>query len=464
MAQLRLRRAMCCAILALWPPVALPAQGARPRPAPLAVQVLPSTTMWTRYWDVRVRARPDGPVLTQLDIDQQVRVTGTTVVLGARWDRVRLWGVLDSWIRADLLAVAPLQESLASGVPVAPHPAGPHAPMPLRSTAVADGPGVLRTTPSLSAPASGALAAGAHVAVSAWATDAAGRAWYRVITPSGWVSAGAVNLTPGAGLARLSALRGLGMWCTPPVLDAAPAEVLIAAARRNHVTHLYVEVAGSRDGFWGADALGRILHVAHAAHIAVIAWVYPFLDDLPHDVAVTLQAARYRAPDGERPDGLMADVEQNMQEPYVRAYGQVLRALLGPKALMAITTYPPQTYWGRIYPFRTVARSWDLIAPQDYWRVTRRPYSAREVYRYVMESLAGIRAATGHPDVPVEVLGQTFDIFGSGINSPSGAEILAAAHAERDGHAYAISFFEWNHATPEEWDALGRIGAGATRA
>jgi hypothetical protein len=153
----------------------------------------------------------------------------------------------------------------------------------------------------------------------------------------------------------------------------------------------------------------------------------------------------------------MADVEQNMQEPYVRAYGEVLRATLGAKVLMGITTYPPQGYWGERYPFRTVARSWDVIVPQDYWRISRRPYTAADAYRYVQDSLAGIRAASGRPHVPIEVLGQTFDIFGNGVDSPTAPEILAAARAARDGHAIGISFFEWNHATPEEWDAIARL-------
>src|SRR5690242_20173455 len=55
----------------------------------LVVQPLPPTTMWTRYWNVRVRMQPSGTVLSSLDIDQEVRVTGFAVAGGARWLRVR---------------------------------------------------------------------------------------------------------------------------------------------------------------------------------------------------------------------------------------------------------------------------------------------------------------------------------------------------------------------------------------
>jgi hypothetical protein len=67
-----------------------------------------------------------------------------------------------------------------------------------------------------------------------------------------------------------------------------------------------------------------------------------------------------------------------------------------------------------------------------------------------------IRAAT-RADEPVEVLGQMFDWYQNGVNSPSAAEIAACAAAARDGGAVGVSFFEWNHATQEEWGAFAAI-------
>jgi hypothetical protein len=191
----------------------------------------------------------------------------------------------------------------------------------------------------------------------------------------------------------------------------------------------------------------------------VIAWVYPYLENLPADVSMSLVAARYVAPSGDRPDGLVADVEENMSEGAVRAYGQILRATLGPRALMAVATYPPQWAAGRSYPFATVALSWDVIVPMDYWHVQRRAYTPAEVYKFVRDGVRLIRAQT-RPDEPAEVLGQTFDVFQSGVNSPSAAEIAACARAARDAHAVGVSFFEWNHATPEEWGALAALRHG----
>src|SRR5882724_4924619 len=53
-------------------------------------KALAAGTMWTQFWDVRVRRAPNGPVLTLLDRNQRVRVTGThTLPDGTTWSRVR---------------------------------------------------------------------------------------------------------------------------------------------------------------------------------------------------------------------------------------------------------------------------------------------------------------------------------------------------------------------------------------
>ena len=177
---------------------------------------------------------------------------------------------------------------------------------------------------------------------------------------------------------------------------------------------------------------------------------------------MSLAAARYVAPSGDQPDGLLADVEEVTDEGTVRAYGQVLRALLGPHEPMAIATFPPQSIPGSTYPFATAALSWNAIVPMEYWHLSLRAYSPSEAYRYVRASVQLIRAET-RADEPVEVLGQMFDWYQTGINSPSAAEIAACAAAARDSGAVGVSFFEWNHATPEEWGTLATLPAiGAT--
>ncbi len=171
-----------------------------------------------------------------------------------------------------------------------------------------------------------------------------------------------------------------------------PSAAVVAAARAAGLSHLYVEIAESSRGFYGAPGLAALLPAAHRAGLRVIAWVYPYLHDLPADVALTVAAARYRAPSGDRPDGVLADIEENVAEGTVHAYGQIVRAALGPAAPMAIAAVPPQSSAGRAFPFATAALSWDAIVPMDYWHAQRRAYGPAEVYAYVRDSVTQIRA------------------------------------------------------------------------
>lgn len=155
----------------------------------------------------------------------------------------------------------------------------------------------------------------------------------------------------------------------------------------------------------------------HRSGLRVIAWVYPYLRDLPTDVALTVAAARYTAPSGDRPDGLAADVEEDTAEEAAQAYGQaaqaygqVVRDALGPDEPMVIVTAPPQADAGQAFPFATAALTWDAIAPMDYWHTQQRAYSAAEVYAYVRVSVAEIRART-RADMPVVMIGQMFSLY-----------------------------------------------------
>jgi len=326
--------------------------------------------------------------------------------------------------------------------------------MPLRVAAVTIVQATLRRTAGASGPAVRTLPAGTKLTITRWATDSRGRAWYGTSAPAGaWIDAEQVEMAGDRSTANLGPLRGVGMWLTPAVLDIASPQSIVTAATKNHVTHLYVEVAGTKE-FYGSGVLDRLLPAAHKARIAVFAWVYPYLDDVPRDVSIAVAAARFTAKTGDRPDGIAADVEQNMEEPYVRAYSQVVRASLGPRALMVIAVYPPQSYWGERFPFTVAMQSWDVAAPMDYWDLSHTLSTPTQAFDYVAASIVGIRAATKNAATPVEPEGQMFDVYSDGKHSPTRAEVSGAIRAAQKERAAGISFFEWNHATPDEWDAL----------
>lgn len=391
---------------------------------------------------------------------------------GAPWRMVRLWNSIDGWIEAATISFEPYPPPGRGGTPSTPRrrpPPRPHAPQPLLyptpATVVART--GLGTTPEGAAGA--ALAAGTPVLVEAWVGGQDGRVRYRVRAEgvAGWAAPGAVALSAAdpstrevGGRPIWEPLRGTGLWF---VLDdrqhgAAAGARVAEAARANGLSHVYVEVATTRGGFFGGPWLNELLPAARAAGVRVIGSVYTDLDDVPADLALTLEVARYRTPEGLALDGLTADIEETLVGSNVAAYGELLRHHVGDDYLLVATVYPPESWYGPRYPWAALVASWNVIAPMAYWRhMEERPFRPDEVYTYTQRNLAKVRALTGRPDVPVEMLGQFHEqgrpnLFGP--DAPTAGEIRAAADAARDGGAVGISFFDWTRATPGHWEAL----------
>ena len=413
----------------------------------------------------------------------QVAVGGEMAAAdGQTWRQVKLWNSQHGWLAAEALSFEPYPppptprlgggDDGGGGESGVCRPQAERAP-PAPQELVASGK-VLAATALTAAPDDdtrlGELMPGVAVSALGWGTDPDGAVRYRVLAGGtvGWAAPGAVALAAADPLTRrvggrpiVEPLRGKGMWY---VLDSqqhgtTPAARVAAAARANGLSHLYVEVATSRGGFWGARWLDELLPAARAAGLRVIGSVYVCLDDLPADLGLSLAVARYRTPDGLALDGLTADVEETLVASNVAAYGELLRHALGDDYLLVATVYPPESWFAPRYPWPALARSWNAVAPMAYWRQQeRRAFTAPEAYAYTRRNLDKLRELVGRPDLPVEMLGQMFDLGYPrllGPDSPTAEEIEAAIRAARDGGAVGISFFDWTRATPAQWAALG---------
>jgi len=459
------------ALSTLGAPPALPRAGAAVDAASVALSTREPGLGWTRLWDTPVYAAPSfsGELITRLDRNQRLAVRGVVGdAQGMSWTQVLLWNTFTGWIPGHFVAARPAGHASWGAGPAHPRSYGPHPASPVAGTGDLSMAAYLRAAPAFAASRLRRLSQGTPLAVDSWAVDSSGNAWYHgaITTPvtlSGWVWGGAVYLRRDHStvMSPQAALKGAGMWCTYPLLQSSSPRFIVAAAVRQGITHLYVEVARSNDGFYGQAGLAALLPVAHAAGLKVFAWVYPYLVNIPHDVTLTVQAARFRAPSGDLPDGVVADVEENMAEPDVRTYGQVVRALLGPNVFMGAAVYPPQSGPGKAYPYATVARSWDALMPMDYWHTSQRSYTEQQSYTYVAHSIAAIRRLSGVSDLSVEPVGQAFNIWENGLDTPTAAEVRGAVRAARDSGVPGISFFEWNHASPEQWRAIAAVSPPA---
>jgi hypothetical protein len=413
------------------------------------------------------------PLITQLLGGTDVSLVGTS----AGWSHIRFWSGLDGYIPAARLGPRPparaeqgdctLPGVADAKVDILPSDPGPFA---LTASGATTDPATLYAWPAVSAQPLAGLAAGAAVTISQWASDPGGRPWYHATTAAGdgWLWAGDVRLAepdPGTyvvnGKPVWAPVAGKGMWFTNYFTRHADVTQLVAAAKGAGLTHLYAEVAITRFGFYAPISLDRLLPAAHAQGIAVIAWVYPTLDNVAEDIRMTMRVARYTAPSGDQPDGLATDIEVVMDSGSVYTYGQVLRGLLGPDELMVNSAMHPLTH--PEYPYAAIAASWNVMAPMDYWHSRRsHTYTAADVARFETVSVVTIRAAMLAAGVssliPIEELGQMYDMYsgdgaGTGHN-PTGAEITADLQTARALGCIGASYFEWQTATQEQWQAL----------
>lgn len=255
-------------------------------------------------------------------------------------------------------------------------------------------------------------------------------------------------------------VAGTGIWMTYSDWLQTPASELIPRLRAAGVTHVYLEVEASSRGFYGRPALADLLRRAHAAGIAVIAWVYPYLDHPQADLRAARRVIAYRSRDGSRVDGLAADLEQRLAPGAVRTYAAGVRAALGPDGgpFVAVTLPPSQR---PDYPYAQLAPYVDVWAPMDYWHVYPRPYDPVAVERWVRDGLASIRRLSGRPGVAFDPILQSFDAFSQPAWDPAPDELRAAVAGALSGGAAGVGYYRLGTIDAAQWSVIRAAGRDA---
>ncbi|HLJ08042.1 MAG TPA: hypothetical protein VKX24_05865, partial [Acidimicrobiia bacterium] len=104
--------------------------------------------------------------------------------------------------------------------------------------------------------------------------------------------------------------HGKGMWLhyLRQAAGNDPA-VLVAQAKAAGLTHVYLRLGSSKDGFYAQGDLDRLLPPAHAAGLAVVGWDFPYLFDAEADAERAAAEIAYTTPTGQRIDAFSADIE-----------------------------------------------------------------------------------------------------------------------------------------------------------
>ena len=416
-------------------------------------------------------------LITQLLGGTDVTALEQTKANGATWQHVRIWSGVEGYIPADGLVGKPPADASEGDCtyPGVPDPAvdilpASHGPFDLSAHATVAAPATLFPQPNDTGLPLAGLPIAMSLDVTAWASDGAGRPWYQVRSAAGngWVWSGNVRVAapnPAQQTVRgqpiSQPVAGKGMWFTNYLSRHSDPNTLMRAAKLAGITHVYAEVAITQYGFYARNSLDRLIPAAHANGISVISWVYPTLSNISADVRMTKQVADYVTPSGQHADGMATDVEEVDDSASVYTYGQLIRALLGPNTLLVAAVYHP--YAQTFYPYAAIAASWNVIAPMDYWHSrSHHSYSPDDVAGFVGGSIMTIRAAMAalgtDATLPIEELGQTYDMYSSDFtgaaDAPTAAEMTADMRTAYDFGCIGVSFFEWQTATQDEWTAI----------
>jgi hypothetical protein len=247
---------------------------------------------------------------------------------------------------------------------------------------------------------------------------------------------------------------GKGMWLYQlSMAEGGDAVKVVNRARATGLTHIYLRLGSSKGGFYDQAELDRLLPVAHAAGIKVIGWDFVYLDDPAADAARAKAEIDYVTPDGHRIDAFSADIETasegvTLTAERAAAYGVMLRALAGPSYPLIATVPRPSPK--RPFPFAEATASFDAIAPMVYWQ-NRDPAT----------DVAGAIAALAPFGKPILPIGQAYNGGAEGgpnIDPPKEALVAFMNTAFSKG-AVGVSFWVWNHATPQQWSAIDEATA-----
>jgi hypothetical protein len=242
---------------------------------------------------------------------------------------------------------------------------------------------------------------------------------------------------------------GKGMWIyLPQRTENGDVNAIVARANAVGLTHLYVRIGSSIDGFNTQDFLAQLLPVAHAHGLRVYGWDFPYFKNDDDDVHRAMAAITFTAADGSRIDGFSADVEVgpgvNLTPGTAATYGNELRTAVGPNYPLIVTVPRPSDRLVT-YPWDEVTAPFDAIAPMIYWL-------GQDPAQLAADTLSSL-ARYHKPLFPV---GQAYD--GAGEGGPAGVppreEIQKFMTVAEQSGAAGVSFWSWQAADQQAWDAV----------
>ena len=244
---------------------------------------------------------------------------------------------------------------------------------------------------------------------------------------------------------------GKGMWIWQVrKTESGDVKAIVAKAKAVGLTHLYVRMGSSSEGFYAGPFLDQLLPVAHSAGLRVYGWDFPTLVEPTQDVERAVQAITYQTPSKHRIDGFAPDIETRSEGTLISAesavaYGDGLRTAV-PVGYPLIAVVPRPSSWTlTFYPYPEIVERFDAVAPMVYW-----------LNRYPGPDVEGALADLSPFGKPVFPIGQAYDGAEEGGRPgvPPRDELLTFAEVAKAHGAQGISFWSWQAADDQAWDAI----------
>ena len=270
----------------------------------------------------------------------------------------------------------------------------------------------------------------------------------------------------------LATVRGTGAWLAfsgstrdDDSYTRLDPERTIATAARIGLHYLMVRLTYGE--FWqitpeAKATIDRLIDRAAERHIAVLAWTVP-REPSAEDIAANVAALAYRTPAGNGLRGLAVDLERGEEflgrgrsgYAALASYLGFVRSAVGARALIVATVEDPylEKLDNHAFPYRTIAKSADVLQPMTYWRMLRRSTTAAGMRDAIAGSVRALRSQAG-PLRPISVGGQTVPLSPSG--GPPPAELAQSIEACKRAGAIGEAFYAWTGTTGEQFDAIGR--------
>jgi hypothetical protein len=279
--------------------------------------------------------------------------------------------------------------------------------------------------------------------------------------------AGAAPHAPAASVA-LAPYSGLGTWVDlyNEKVWKHPERVVDEMSERG-VQTLYLETSSYKfkKAIVHPNATGDFIDLAHDAGITVVAWYVPSFKPLKRDLRRVVAALEFVSPNAGRFDSFALDIEatvvQDIDERNDRArrLSREIRNYAGDAyQLGAIIPNPIGSLYWSDFPYRAIAKQYDVFLPMSYF--TYRVKGAKAVYRHVRAGIRAVHHRTNLPHAAIHPIGGIAD-------AARAREVRAYVRAVFRGRALGGSFYDFPITRGAQWEALARlrsrrIGAGST--